>query len=158
LDATSGWLWQQPDEFLIQFDNFKDQYEKYDGKVTRCPDDPEHIQRHRAALWIIAMRQKKRLNHPYLTPDRIKMLDECEIWSWTPTTFITFEDRVKTWVAVYTKNKRIPSVGSEDLVERNIASWQNRMRIDYHKKKKRMTQDRIDKLNSLEGWVWCCRD
>jgi len=158
LDTTPGWLWEQPDEFLIQFNNFKDQYEKCDGKITRCPGDPTHIQMHRAALWIIAMRQKKRKNNPYLTLERIKMLDECDIWSWTQTAFITFEDRIKSWISMYTKNKRIPSVGSDDLVERNIASWQNKMRIDYHKNEKRMTQDKIDKLNLLEGWVWSCRD
>ena len=158
MDTTPGWLWEQPDEFLIQFENFKDQYEKCDGKITRCPGDPEHIQMHRAALWIIAMRQKKRKNHPYLTPERIKMLDECDIWSWIPTTFITFEERVKSWISIYTKNNRIPSVGSDDLIERNIASWQNRMRIDYHKKEKRMTEDKIATLNSLEGWVWSSRD
>lgn len=158
LEATPGWLWEQPDEFLIQFDNFKDQYEKYDGIIRRCPGDPEQIQRHRAALWIIAMRQKKRKNHPYLTPERIKMLDECDIWSWIPTAFITFEERVKSWISIYTKNNRIPSVGSDDLIERHIASWQIRMRIDYHKKEKRMTEDKIATLNSLEGWVWSCRD
>jgi hypothetical protein len=158
LTNTTGWLWEQPDEFLIQFENFKEQYYKYDGKIRRSSGDPEHIQMHRAALWIIAMRQKKRKNHPYLTPERIKILDECDIWSWIPTAFITFENRVKSWVSIYTKNKRIPSLGSDDLIERNIASWQIKMRIDYHKKEKRMTEDKIATLNSLEGWAWSCRD
>ena len=154
LTNTSGWLWEQPDEFILQFENFKQQYAKYDGDISRSSKDPEHIQRYRAAIWITAMRTKKRLNHPYLTSERIKMLNDCDIWSWIPTKNITFEDRVKTWESIYNKNKSVPSIGSDDPKERNIASWQNKMRIDYHKKEKRMTQLRIDTLNSLEGWIW----
>jgi group I intron endonuclease len=84
LDETPGWTWKKPDEFIEQFENFKIQYVKYCGKLSRGTNNPEHMERHRAALWVIAMRVKKRNNHPYLTPERIKMLDECEFWSWTP--------------------------------------------------------------------------
>ena len=82
LDETTGWTWRR-DEFVEQFENFKKQHAKYDGKLSRGTKDPEHIERHRAALWVNAMRVKKRNNHPYLTSERIKILDECEIWSWT---------------------------------------------------------------------------
>lgn len=158
LSNTPGWLWEQPDEFILQFENFKQQYEKYDGKIRRCPGDTEHIQMHRAALWITSMRQKMKRCDPYLTSERINMLNECDIWSWTQTAYTTFEEHVKLWVSAYKNNKRIPSMGSEDLLERKAASWQSKMRIDYHAKEKRMTQYKIDTLNSLDGWVWSCRD
>ena len=84
LDNTIGWTWKKPDEFIGQFENFKIQYEKYNGKLSRGTKDPAHIERHRAAIWVNAMRTKKRKNHVYLTPERIKMLEECEFWSWVP--------------------------------------------------------------------------
>ena len=82
LDETTGWTWKKPDEFLEQFENFKTQYQLFNGILSR-KKDKDHWDRYRASLWVNAMRVKKRNNHPYLTPERIKMLDECEIWSWT---------------------------------------------------------------------------
>jgi hypothetical protein len=153
LDETPGWTWRR-DEFIEQFENFKIQYVKYDGKLSRGTKDLAHLERHKASLWVNAMRVKKRNNHPYLTPERIKMLDDCEFWSWIPTTFLSFDEQVKRWSELYNKINRIPSTSSEESEERKIACWQIRMRIDYHHKEKRMTQERIDKLNALQGWVW----
>ena len=85
LDETPGWTWKR-DEFLLQFENFKVQFGRYSGKVSRNPKNPElhDNDRHRAALWVIAMRKKKREGHPYLTPERIQILDDFDGWSWSP--------------------------------------------------------------------------
>ena len=157
LDTTPGWRWKKPDEFVEQFENFKNQFEKWDGEIIRNYKDKIDKNRHKAALWIIAMRNKKKKNHSYLTPERIKMLDECEYWSWTPTTFISFDSHVEKWKNFYELNKRLPSMGSETEEEVKLARWQNKMRIDFHKNEARMTDEKIATLNSLEGWVWNVR-
>jgi hypothetical protein len=154
LEDTPGWTWGKSDEFVEQFENFKTQYIKYDGKLTRGVKDAEHINRHKASLWVNAMRVKKRNNHPYLTPERIKMLDECEFWSWIPTTIISFDDRIDHYKMFYDTNKKLPSMGSDSVDERKLARWVIRMRMDYHNKESRMTDEKIKQLAELPGWLW----
>jgi group I intron endonuclease len=151
LNETPGWTWAAPDPFPEQFENFKLQYEKYEGNMTKDGKDKD---KDRAINWVRAVRQKKRNNDPKLTQEQIELLDSCEIWSWTQTTFLTFDDHVKNWVEIYKKLKHPPKTSSDVFEERKSANWQHQMRTDYRDKKPRITQYRINTLNSLEGWVW----
>jgi group I intron endonuclease len=150
LDSTIGWTWGI-DEFDQQLNNFKIQFEKYDGKLSRENKNENH---HKAFNWMNAMRSKKRKNHSYLTEERIKLLEDYEHWSWTPTRFLTFEEHVNLWKINFEKNKRIPSMGSNDSDEIKSARWQSRMRMDFHSKEKRMTDEKIKTLDSMIGWKW----
>jgi hypothetical protein len=152
LNKTTGWIWKI-DEFIEQFENFKKQYIKYDGKLFTKEKNPELRDKYRAAHWVASIRLKKRNNSPYLTNERLKMLNDCEYWNWEQN-IISFDDHVKKWEEIYTKINHIPSTCSKDIEEKKIAAWQNRIRRDYNNKEKRMTQDKIDKLNSVKGWLW----
>ena len=154
LTKTPGWLWAQPDEFIEQFQNFKKQYIAYNGKLSTSKKDPEHMDRDRAINWIRAMRMKKRKNDPYLTKDRIQMLDDCDYWSWKSTTFVSFEEQTKIWAEFYKLNKSQPSMGATDNAEKKLARWQTKTRMDYHNKEARLTKAKIDNLNSVDGWTW----
>jgi len=152
LNKTPGWIWKI-DEFIEQFENFKKQYIKYDGKLSTRETDPELRDKYRAAHWVSTIRRKKRNNNPYLTNERIKMLNECEYWCWEQN-IIPFDVHVNKWEEIYTKINHIPKICSKDIEEKKIASWHYRMCRDYYNKEKRMTQERIDKLNSVKGWIW----
>jgi group I intron endonuclease len=151
LDETPGWTWAAPDSFPEQFENFKLQYEKYEGELSKKGEDEN---KDRAINWIRMIRQKRRKNDPNLTLEQINILDSCDIWNWKQTTFLTFDEHVKKWIELYKKLKYPPKTSSDIFEERKTANWQHQMRIDYRDKKRRMTQERIDTLNSLEGWVW----
>jgi hypothetical protein len=150
LNGTPGWTWGT-DPFAEQFENFKIQYEKYEGELSKKGEDKE---KDRAINWIRMIRQKKRKNDPNLTSEQINILDSCEIWNWDQTTFLTFNEHVEKWIQLYKKLKHSPKTSSNIFEERKSANWQHQMRMDYRDKKPRMTQYRIDTLNSLEGWVW----
>jgi hypothetical protein len=154
LTNTPGWLWENPDEFMKQFENFKIQYSAYDGKLSTSKKDPENVNKDRAINWIRVIRMKKRNNHPYLTEDRIKILEKCDYWSWIATTFITFEKYVDLWEKFYSKNKRQPSMGTTDENEKKIARWQTKTRMDYHNKEPRLTAEKLEKISVLIGWTW----
>ena len=100
------------------------------------------------------MRMKKRKNDPYLTKERIQMLDDCDYWSWKSTTFVSFEEQTKIWAEFYKLNKSQPSMGATDNAEKKLARWQTKTRMDYHNKEARLTKAKIDNLNSVDGWTW----
>ena len=75
LDSTIGWTWGI-DEFVQQFTNFKIQFEKCDGKLSRENKDENH---HKAFNWMNTIRSKKRKNDPYLTEERIQQLEK-SLW------------------------------------------------------------------------------
>ena len=151
LDSTIGWSWGI-DEFTHQFINFKNQFEKYVGKLSRINPDEDH---HRAFNWMNTMRSKKRKNDIYLTEERIHQLEEYENWSWVPTRFLTFEEHINLWKTNFEKNKRIPTMSSNDSDEIKSARWQSRMRMDFHNKEKRMTEQKIKMPNLINCWKWC---
>jgi predicted restriction endonuclease len=63
-----------------------------------------------------------------------------------------FDDKLnelKEWIV---KNNRIPSGGSKEEVEKSLGSWCSSRRND--KKKCKLDDYKIKKLESLEGWYW----
>ena len=61
------------------------------------------------------------------------------------------------WKKFYEENRRVPSMGSKEKTEVKLARWQIKTRMDYHKKEKRLTVEKIEMLNRLEGWIWNVR-
>ena len=46
-------------------------------------------------------------------------------------------------------------MSSNDSDEIKSARWQSRMRMDFHNKEKRMTEQKIKMLNLINFWKWC---
>jgi hypothetical protein len=51
-------------------------------------------------------------------------------------------------------HQRFPNKRADSEMERRLARWVIRMRMDYRNKEARMTEDRIIQLSSLPGWIW----
>jgi superfamily II DNA or RNA helicase len=57
--------------------------------------------------------------------------------------------KVKEWVE---KNSKLPSIGSKDIIEKKLGRWCAHKRED--KKKRKLYDDKIKKLEEIEGWYW----
>jgi superfamily II DNA or RNA helicase len=66
--------------------------------------------------------------------------------------FERFKLRVEEWQKMYDKLGRYPSENSKEYDEKNIACWQHRVRI--YKKKNLLLKERIEFLESIDGWTW----
>ena len=88
-----------------------------------------------------------------MTQERIDKLNATEGWKWEEED--SFDYNLENWKTQYQKlNNKNPSKRSKDPEEKRAGKWQSHMRAYYKKKEKRMTQERIDKLNATEVWKW----
>jgi superfamily II DNA or RNA helicase len=72
----------------------------------------------------------------------VKCLSLDEMW----------ETRRQQWILFFSKKRKTPSNSVKDPDEKRAGSWQSNMRTAY--KKQKLTAERIEKLNSTEGWEW----
>jgi hypothetical protein len=93
-----------------------------------------------------------RKNKDSLTPDKIKKLDELPGWSWSLLTerweegflhLVRFVDREK--------HARVPQKFKTENGY-NLGIWVSAQRLN--KRDNKLTQDRIDMLDSVIGWSW----
>jgi len=97
-------------------------------------------------VWV----KSQRKNRDQLTPDRIDKLQKLSKWSWD-----AFADKWEdgySHLVQYVNQKGDASVPQKFKTEDefNLGKWVSRQRT----KKDKLTQDQINKLGRLVGWVW----
>ena len=96
--------------------------------------------------------QRKNKKNKKLTPDQIKRLEALPGWSWDPIEDDWEEgfSYLEQFVEQEGHARVLKNYETEDGF--NLGSWVSTQRIT--KKKNKLTQDRIDRLEALGGWVW----
>jgi superfamily II DNA or RNA helicase len=88
-----------------------------------------------------------------------KKMDKIPGWYWSSNVIKkreTFNDkflRLKNWIQI---NKKIPSKESNDLTEKNLGNFCSLARKNH--KHKKLSEDKIQKFNKLQGWYWIKKD
>ena len=150
LNKLNGWYWKK-DEWNNKYSELK-KWVKINNKMpsSKSKDLTEKI----LGIWCGRQRQYKK--NGKLSNDRIKQLKKINGWYWSNESIIrnvsTFEDRyseLKKWIE---KNNRIPSQTPKDSTENLLGCWCNDQR--QHKKDGKLPNDKIEKLNKLDGWYW----
>ena len=147
LNATEGWLWEQPDYWNESYDNWVDIYKK----LGRNPSHTStNIEEKRASEWQSGQRNayKKKI----LTAERVAKLEATEGWKWEEED--TWEPSRLNWLSQYHKLGKKPSHSSRNLEEKHAGKWQQHQRENYRKKLSCMTPERIAILESTTGWTW----
>lgn len=149
LNNTSGWYWEK-DEFMIQFENWKIQKEKLgEESMRKLIKTDKNIKK--AFIWETRIRELYRNKSEFLTEDKIKILSSCHLWSWTLKRK-KFDESVNLWSEFYKSNNRYPKRNKNNVNETSLFSWQSQMRQFY--KLNKLSNDKIEKLNFIEGWKW----
>ena len=149
LNATEGWKWED-DPFQENFEHLITQYQKKRNK--KPSESSKDEEERRAGKWQSKMRKAYKNKKTCMTQERINALNATEGWTWKDD---PFQENLEHWIAQYKKKgNETPSQSSKDKDEKRAAKWQSKMRTDYKKKKKWITQERIDALNDTEGWKW----
>ena len=149
LNATEGWTWEEEDSFEINLENWIYQYQKLGKYPSGTSKDPYEK---RAGRWQGYMRKHYKNKEKRMTQEYINILNTTERWKWEEED--TFDSNLENWIQQYQKLGKYPSYKSTNPEEKRAGKWQSDMRTYYKKKEKRMTQERIDKLNATEVWKW----
>jgi len=106
----------------------------------------------RAGSWQNVQRQNKKKNRPCMTPERIALLESMEGWIWEKVD--TWEIRRQHWAHHYSLLGHTPSPTAKDKEEQKAGQWQSNQRTYCRNKAPCLTDTRIRKLNSTQGWTW----
>jgi superfamily II DNA or RNA helicase len=149
LEKISEWYWELDDPFNESYNKLKGWIEENKKIPSQTSKNEQEKQ---LGIWCNSKRQNKK--NGKLTEDKIKKLEELDEWYWELNDL--FDDKyneLKKWIG---KNKKLPSMMSKDEQEKQIGSWCCSRRRD--KKKNRLSENKIKKLEKLDGWYWDSND
>jgi hypothetical protein len=153
LEELPYWQWEI-DNDEIWLDNYN-KLEKYlkdnDNNYPSTSGRSEDMEVKKIGRWISHQRENKKKNK--LTEDKITKLEELPDWQWE-------KDEDKIWLDHYTELKKYledndniyPSMKHKNTEIKKIGVWINRQR--QNKKKNKLTEDKIIKLEELPDWYW----
>jgi len=149
LESLQGWFWE------LDFDdgwytNYELLKEYMLNNNNKCPTwSYETTGGIKIGNWIHIQRQNKKQKK--LSEDRITKLDSLQGWFWDPLDeeWNTNYELLKEYML--NNNNKCPTWSYETTEGVKIGKWVSHQR---HKKKNNLSQDRITKLESLQGWFW----
>jgi hypothetical protein len=135
LESIRGWFWEQ-DLDKIWEENFKKLY-KYVEKHHRIP--PQKT----PGIGNWCQSQREKYKGAELTKEQITKLNSIEGWFWSRDEL--WEENFNKLQAYVEEHHRIPTCTTPA-----IGNWCQNQRIKY--KGKKLTEEQITKLESIEGW------
>jgi hypothetical protein len=148
LDDTEGWEWEE-DTWEPNRLHWLSQYLRF--KKTPSPTSTDADER-QAGLWQTNVRQYYRRGLSWMTPERIKSLEDMEGWEWEPEE--SWEPNRLHWLSQYKILKKTPTKHSKNADEKQAGKWASNQCTGYREKASWMTPERITLLNNTEGWKW----
>ena len=145
LEKLTGWYWKQEDSFDGLYNELK-QWILINNRIPyERSKDPQDKQ---LGSWCSRQRTNKKKGK--LSDDKIQKLEKLTGWYWKQEdSFDDHYDELKQWIII---NNRIPYERSNDPQDKQLGSWCSRQRAN--KKKGKLSDDKINKLEKLIGWYW----
>ncbi|MEE7625238.1 helicase associated domain-containing protein [Methylobacter sp. Wu8] len=148
-EALSGWSWVLLTEKWEEAFEQLQFYVKLNGDA-RVPALYVTLDGLKLGRWVTTQRQNKSKN--LLSQDRIERFEALSGWSWDLITEKWEEafEQLQSYVKL-NGDARVPAthIASDEL---NLGTW---VRIQRQNKSKNLlSQDRIERLEALSGWVW----
>lgn len=146
---TPGWRWNEEDNWNENLTIWISYY----NKLGRNPSiNSSDMNEKRAFIWQSVQRSGYRKKEDWMTSERIKSLESTPGWKWEIED--AWEDARQHWIMIYQKLGKTPSNKSKNDDECKAGRWQTVQRVDYRKKDRCMTSQRIKTLESTPGWQW----
>jgi hypothetical protein len=144
LEKINEWTWNAYNDTFIENYNKLKQWTELNKKLPneRSKDSNEK----KLGLFCRTQRSNKKNNK--LSTDKIKQLELIDGWYWEDL-FNEKYNKLKRWVEV---NKNLPKSNSEDKTEKKLGKFCTNLRGN--KKKNNLSDDRINKLELIDGWYW----
>jgi hypothetical protein len=139
LEKLKGWSW---DPYQSQW------HEKYQELVQYAQENgnANPPQRH-ATLGTWVTTQRIRYSKGILSQDRIDLLEKLNGWSWDPKGS-QWQEKYQELVQYAQENGNACPPRSHET----LGFWVSKQRSNY--KNGKLSEDRINLLHSLQGWVW----
>ena len=153
LEETEGWEWEEEDLWEPNRLHWLSQYRRLGKTPSPTSTDTDEKQ---AGLWQTNVRQYYKRESSWMTPERIKSLEDTEGWEWEADD--TWEPNRLHWLSQYLELKKTPSKHSKNAEEKRAGRWASNQCAGYKQKSTWMTVHRITTLNNTRGWQWDKKD
>lgn len=149
LEQIPQWSWDLKQTWNNIYLKIKEWIKSY-GKYP-CPRSINIIEKS-LGVWCANQRSKKIKGK--LTGKQIKLLEKLCNWCWSKDDlwYCNFLE-MKEWVFI---NNKIPSNGSNNLIEKTLGSWCVNQRVANIKGK--LSVEKINALNTICQWYWNPKD
>jgi superfamily II DNA or RNA helicase len=150
LNATQGWLWEEPDAFETQYNLWVRMHTKLGRKLLANSTDADEK---KAAIWQNSMNQVRKGNVRLrsISDEQVVLLSNTPGWKWGAT---QFQDQLDNWIEQCKRHGK-PKTNSTDALEKRAASWQSSMRLAFRGKGQYVLKDfQREVLNNTPGWKW----
>jgi len=150
LNATKGWLWEEPDAFETQYNLWVKMHTKLGRKLLASSTDEDEK---KAAIWQFSMNQVRKGNVRLrsLSVEQVELLSNTPGWKWGAT---QFQDQLDNWIEQCKRHGK-PKAKSNDDLEKRAAAWQTNMRLAFRGKGQYVLKDsQREILNNTPGWTW----
>jgi superfamily II DNA or RNA helicase len=125
-------------------------------KLGRCPrNSSSNLEEKCSAQWQSDQRKLYKTRSLRMTYERVTLLEDNILtpgWKWEGDD--NWDENLQKWIIQFNKLGCTPSQTSSDKDERLAGNWQRNQRINYRKKKGKLTPERIERLNNTPGWKW----
>jgi superfamily II DNA or RNA helicase len=150
LELIKGWFWSNDD----LFDEMREQLDTWVNKNGKIPSHGSKDKTEKQlGRW--ASHKRKEKKHGKLIEDKIKKLELIKGWYWGSDVIkkiISFDEMCEQLDTFVNKNGKIPSKESKDKTEKQLGNWVSNKRRE--KKKGKLDEDKINKLELIKGWYW----
>lgn len=158
LNEISLWYWGNDKIKIIK--TFDESYDELKHWVAINKKIPSRTSKNEIEkkLGEFCSSQRKNKKFGKLNNDRIYKLNEISLWYWGNDeikiikTFDDTYDELKQWVVI---NKKMPNQHSKNEIEKKLGHFCCNQR--QNKKNGNLNNDRIKKLEELNGWYWTAK-
>jgi len=135
-------VWQPFDETYEKLKIWIDNNKRLPSQMSKNQEEKKLGQ------WCAGRKNDKKNNK--LDREKIKKLENIDCWYWSSENLFdgTYE-KLKTWV---NSNKRLPSTIGKNQEEKKLGQWCASKKKD--KKNNKLDEEKIKKLEELDGWYW----
>jgi len=145
LEQITGWFWEQEDPFDDHYDKLK-QFIETNKRIPSTNSKEPHEKQ--LGSWCTNQRKNKKKGK--ISDYKIEKLEKFTEWFWDKKDpFDDHYDKLKQWILIH---KKFPSCYSKDPHEKQLGSWCTHQRVN--KKKGKLSNKKIKKLELLRYWVW----
>ena len=151
LESVDGWVWNI---FEAEFEDGLEQLKKYVEEYDDANVPIKYLDKDNFKLGVWCSNIRRQFKKGNLPLKKIKKLETFKGWVWDRSvSVVRFKEGLKQ-LSKYVQengNARVPGK-YESKNGFRLGSWVSKRRIEF--RQNLLSQDRIQKLESFEGWVW----
>jgi sulfur transfer protein SufE len=153
LEEIQGWKWGE--KRINTWDESYELLQDFIKENNKIPTKTEEYKDIKIGFWCSDQKKRYNKNKNKLNDERIKKLEEIQGWKWGEkriNTLRSWDESYELLIECVKENNKIPTKTEEYKDIKIIGFWCLYQKENY--KKNKLNDERIKKLEEIQGWKW----